>query len=152
MLHIVRMFGSGGQCRGQLRRRVRWKFMLFYSWYVAWDLISKFIFISDSVFVATSGGTPLENWIRTAHTSRILAFLQSTAKLMHWHTQSRSALTVSSKLYRTRIFKENFSIFPCFLEVCSVRLDFESFQIYGLADTNEMTGGACTNDKLTMTV
>ena len=39
-----------------------------------------------------------------------------------------------------------------FLDVCFVRLDFTSFTIMGPADTQELTGGACATDVLTITV
>ena len=37
-------------------------------------------------------------------------------------------------------------------EVCSVRLDFENFDIGGVANTEEKTGGECATDKLAITV
>ena len=39
-----------------------------------------------------------------------------------------------------------------FLDVCFIRLDFTSFTIMGPADTQELTGGACATDVLTITV
>ncbi len=90
---------------------------------------------------------------RTAATSRTRAFQESP----HQPTASSTLSTDAAKVTLMATTKwlqwliiVNFEIAWC-LDVCQLRLDFEVFDISGVADTNEVNGGIC-QDNFAITV
>ena len=78
---------------------------------------------------------------------------QLTKIALTYETQDFQVLTVVHPLYLTPltnvlqvcilIIYVSFILEPISLDVCWLRLDFESFTLQGVADTQELNGGVC---------